>query len=70
LYFYHADSNSDVLKPARRSGQRRPWARPEKRKLFFWDDRTVCAGADESEHCREFKEMNFHFAPTADTKLR
>jgi hypothetical protein len=24
--------------------------------------RTVCVGADKSEYCREFKEMNFHFA--------
>src|SRR6516225_445486 len=29
---------------------------------FSCDDRTVCVGADKSEHCREFKEMNFHFA--------
>jgi hypothetical protein len=30
-----------------------------KRRLFSWDDRTVCVGADKSEHWREFKEMNF-----------
>ena len=58
------DSNSDVLGPARPygvSGQRCPRA-TRKRRLFSWNDRTVCAGADKSEHCREFKEMNFHFA--------
>ena len=59
------DSNSDVSGPARRrtawvgSGAR---GQPRKRRLFSWNDRTVCVGADKSEHCREFKEMNFHFA--------
>jgi len=58
------DSNSDVLRPARRTAWVGSGARgqPRKRRLFSWNDRTVCAGADKSEHCREFKEMNFHFA--------
>ena len=41
--------------------QRCPWATPEE-KIILLERQTVCAGADKSEHCREFKEMNFHFA--------
>jgi hypothetical protein len=41
--------------------QRCPWATPEE-KIILLERQTVCAGADKSEHCREFKEMNFHIA--------
>jgi hypothetical protein len=49
----------------RRHGRR--WVRAtinsaRKRRLFSRNDRTVCVGADNSEHCRGFKEMIFHFA--------
>jgi hypothetical protein len=33
-----------------------------KRRLFSRNDRTVCVGADNSEHCRRLKEMILHFA--------
>jgi hypothetical protein len=52
------------------SAERSGWSTPPrattnpawKRRSFSRDDRTVCVGADKSEHCREFKEMIFHFA--------
>ena len=52
------------------SAVRRGWSTPVrattnpacKSRSFSCDDRTVCVGADKSEHCRTFKAMNFHFA--------
>jgi hypothetical protein len=56
---------------------RRGWSTPVrattnpawKSRSFSRDDRTVCVGADKSEHCREFKEMIFHFAHRSSNPL-